>query len=148
MRFTDATIMPETPPLRACWSLVGQPAEVPITGNRDKRVVFGALAPKTAAVWFDESAKWNQDAFQLHLQSRWRGWKVVLFVDECSPHTAKTSRAPARELGIELRFMPTACPEQKPVEGLCGPVKGRVIPNELTQSCLSASAVCTTGCSR
>lgn len=135
MVFSDATILTETPPLRASWSQVGQQAEVPITGNRDKRVVFGALNPRTGAVWLDESAKWNQDAFQNHLRSirsRWRGWKLVLFLDRGSPHTAKKSRALARELGIELRFLPTACPELNPVEGLWRHVKGRVMANEPT----------------
>ena len=91
MLFSDATILTETPPLRACWSKVGHQAEVPITGNRDKRVVFGALNPATGAVLLDESAKWNQDAFQSHLRSiraRWRGWRLLLFVDRGSPHTA------------------------------------------------------------
>ena len=112
-----------------------QQAQVPITGNRDKRVVFGALNPATGAVWFDESAKWNQDAFQAHLRSirsRWRGWKVVLFLDRGSPHTAKRSRELAAELGIELRFLPTACPELNPVEGLWRHAKGRVLANEPT----------------
>lgn len=139
--FSDATILTETPPLRASWSRVGHQAEVPITGNRDKRVVFGALNPGTGAVWFDESAQWNQDAFQGHLRSirsRWRGWNVVLFVDRGSPHTAKKSRALAAELGIELRFLPTACPELNPVEGLWRHVKGRVMANEPTPD-LSAS---------
>lgn len=133
--FSDATILTETPPLRASWSRVGQQAEVPITGNRDKRVVFGALNPRTGAAWFDESAKWNQDAFQGHLRSirsRWRGWRLVLFVDRGSPHTAKRSRELASELGVELRFLPTACPELNPVEGLWRHVKGRVMANEPT----------------
>ena len=38
--FTDATILTETPPLRACWSLVGQQAEVSVTGDRDRTVVL------------------------------------------------------------------------------------------------------------
>lgn len=133
--FSDATILTETPPLRGCWSRVGHQAEVPITGNRDKRVVFGALNPRTGAVWFDESEKWNQDAFQAHLHSiraRWRGWRLVLFLDRGSPHTANRSRALAAELGIELRFLPTACPELNPVEGLWRHVKGRVLANEPT----------------
>ena len=37
------TILTETPPLRACWAKTGEQAEVPITGNRSKRVVYGAL---------------------------------------------------------------------------------------------------------
>ncbi len=149
MMFSDATILTETPPLRACWSLVGRQAEVPITGNRDKRVVFGALNPRTGAAWFDESAKWDQDAFQNHLRSirsRWRGWHLVLFVGRGSPHTAKRSRALAAELGIELRFLPTACPELNPVEGLWRHVKAgdgqRADPGP------ERRAECTTRCSR
>jgi DDE superfamily endonuclease len=133
--FSDATILTETPPLRACWSKVGEQAVVPITGNRARRVVFGALNAKTGAVWLDEAAQWNQDAFQEHLRSirsRWRGWKLVLLVDRGSPHTAKRSRALANELGIEMRFLPTACPELNPVEGLWRHVKGRVLANEPT----------------
>lgn len=135
MLFTDATILTETPPLRSCWSSVGEQAAVPITGNRDKRVLFGALNPATGAVWLDAADRWNQGAFQDHLRNVracWRGWHIVLFLDRGSPHTAKASRALAAELGIELRFLPTACPELNPVEGLWRHVKGRVLANEPT----------------
>lgn len=135
MLFSDATIVTETPPLRACWSPVGQPAEVPITGNRAKTVLFGALNPATGTVWLDEAAKWNQHTFQDHLWNIrlvWRGWKIVLFVDRGSPHTAGASQALALALGIELRFLPTACPELNPVEGLWRHLKGRVLANEPT----------------
>jgi hypothetical protein len=133
--FTDATILTETPPLRACWSPVGQQAEVPITGNRDRTVLYGALNPATGKVWLDEAAKWNQQSFQDHLRmvrSVWRGWNIVLFLDRGSPHTATASRELAAELGVELRFLPTACPELNPVEGLWRHVKGRVLANEPT----------------
>lgn len=135
MLFSDATIVTETPPLRACWSPVGEPAEVPITGNRAKTVLFGALNPATGTVWLDEAAKWNQHTFQDHLRNVrlvWRGWKIVLFVDRGSPHTAGASQALALALGIELRFLPTACPELNPVEGLWRHLKGRVLANEPT----------------
>jgi hypothetical protein len=133
--FTDATILTETPPLRACWSLVGEQAEVPITGNRDRKVVFGALNPATGRLWLDEAPKWNQYAFQDHLRNVravWRGWNIVLFLDRGSPHTAKASRALAADLGVELRFLPTACPELNPVEGLWRHAKGRVLASEPT----------------
>jgi transposase len=133
--FTDATILTETPPLRAGWSLVGEQAEVPITGNRDKKVLFGALNPATGKVWLDEAPKWNQEAFRDHLRNVracWRGWHIVLFLDRGSPHTATASRALAAELGVELRFLPTACPELNPVEGLWRHAKGRVLANEPT----------------
>jgi hypothetical protein len=133
--FTDATILTETPPLRACWSPAGRQAEVPITGNRSRVVVYGALNPATGGLWLDEAAAWNQQSFQDHLRGvrwLWRGWRVVLFLDRGSPHTAAASRALAAELGIELRFLPTACPELNPVEGLWRHVKGRVLANEPT----------------
>jgi transposase len=133
--FTDPTILTETPPLRACWSKVGGQAEVPVTGNRDKTVVFGALNPVTGTLWLDEAAKWNRHTFQEHLRNVravWRGWHIVLFLDCGSPQTAKESRALAAELGVELRSLPTACPERNPVEGLWRHAEGRVLANEPT----------------
>lgn len=133
--FSDATILTETPPLRACWSPVGQQAEVPVTGNRAKTVLYGALNPATGRLWLDEAAKWNRHTFGDHLRnvrSVWRGWNIVLFLDRGSPHTARASRALAAELGVEVRFLPTACPELNPVEGLWRHVKGRVLANEPT----------------
>jgi len=133
--FSDATIVTETPPLRACWSRAGEQAEVPITGNRSKRVLYGALSVRTGSACLDEAGRWNQRTFRGHLwhgRSVWRGWRIVLFVDRGSPHTAKASRALAKELGIELRFLPTACPELNPLEGLWRYVKGEILANEPT----------------
>ncbi len=133
--FTDATILTETPPLRACWSPVGVQARVPVTGSRAKRVLYGALNARTGAVCLSRAGRWNQDSFQAHLRDvrrLWRGWRIVLFLDRGSPHTAKRSRALAAELGVELRFLPTACPELNPVEGLWRHVKGRVLADEPT----------------
>ena len=133
--FSDATILTETPPLRAGWSLVGEQAEVPVTGNRGKTVLYGALNPATGRLWLDEAPTWNQYTFQDHLRNVravWRGWNIVLFLDRGTPHTAGASRRPAAELGVELRFLPTACPELNPVEGLWRHAKGRVLANEPT----------------
>jgi hypothetical protein len=133
--FSDATIVTETPPLRACWSPAGRQAAVPITGNRAKRVRYGALSARTGAACLDEADRWNQQTFQEHLRhvrSTWRGWHVVLFVDRDSPHTAKGSRELAEALGIELRFLPTACPELNPLEGLWRYIKGEILANEPT----------------
>ena len=133
--FSDATILTETPPLRACWAKLGEQAEVPITGSRARRVVFAALNVRTGKVLLDRGANWDQHGFQAHLRglrSTWRGWNLVLFVDRGSPHTARKSRELAAELGIELRWLPTACPELNPVEGLWRLLKGRVLSNEPT----------------
>ena len=139
--FSDATILTETPPLRACWALAGQQAEVPITGNRDKAVLYGALSPATGSLILGGADRWDQQSFQAHLRnvrSTWRGWNIVLFLDRGSPHTAKASRALAKALGVELRFLPTACPELNPVEGLWRHIKGRVLANEPTPDLLAS----------
>jgi transposase len=133
--FSDATILTETPPLRACWAKVGQQAEVPITGNRARRVVYGALNVGTGTVCLDRAGQWNQQSFQdhlRHLRRLWRGWNLVLFVDRGRPHTAWRSRALAAGLGIELRWLPVACPELNPLERLWRLLKGVVLSNEPT----------------
>ena len=132
---TDATIITETPPLRARWALKGEPAEVPIMGNRNKGVLYGTLDIKTGAICLDQTQKWNQDSFQehlRHLKAQWRGWNIVLFLDRGSPHTAKRSRKLAQELGIELRWLPVACPELNPMEGLWRYLKETGLANRPT----------------
>jgi hypothetical protein len=62
--FLDETILTETPPLRAAWALEGEQAEIPITGNRDKRVLFGVLNPRSGAVLLHSAEAWNQGEFQ------------------------------------------------------------------------------------
>jgi DDE superfamily endonuclease len=133
--FTDATIITETPPLRARWALKDKPVEVPIMGNRNKRVLYGALNPRSGAICLDQALRWNQDSFQKHLRhlkAQWRGWNIVLFLDRGSPHRAKGSLKLAQELGIELRWLPVACPELNPVEGLWRQLKGKVLANRPT----------------
>ena len=108
---------------------------MPITGDRCRRVLYGALSVRTGSACLDEAGRWDQQTFQEHLRhvrSVWRGWHVVLFVDLGSPHTAQGSRALAEELGIELRFLPTACPELNPLEGLWRYIKGEILVNEPT----------------
>jgi transposase len=133
--FTDATIITETPPLRARWARKGKPVEVPIIGNRNKRALYGTLNIKTGAICLDQAKKWDQDSFQehlRHLKAQWQGWNIVLFLDRGSPHTAQRSRQLARELGIELRWLPVACPELNPVEGIWRHLKGTGLANRPT----------------
>jgi DDE superfamily endonuclease len=133
--FTDATILTETPPLRARWAPKGVPVTVPIMGTRHKGVLYGALNVRTGAICLNRALKWNQESFQehlRHLRSQWRGWRIVLFLDRGSPHTAKGSLKLAEELGIALRWLPVACPELNPVEGLWRDLKGKTLANRPT----------------
>jgi transposase len=105
---------------------------VPITGNRNKGVLYGALNVKSGAICLDQALKWNQDSFQEHLRhvkTQWRGWRIVLFLDRGSLHRAKKSMKLSKELGIELRWLPVACPELNPVEGLWRHLKGTALAN-------------------
>jgi transposase len=130
--FMDETIITETPPLRAAWALQGHQAEVPITGNRAKRILYGALNPKSGDLLLGESLRWDQVAVQrffLALRRHWRGWHIVLFLDKGSPHTAGKSRHCAQDLRLALRWLPTACPELNPTEPLWRYAKQTVLAN-------------------
>lgn len=129
---TDASLITETPPLRASWSKVGEPAEVPITGNRRKAAVYAALNIATGTRCVDLAPRWDGASFREHLEHirrLWRGWNIVLFLDRGTPHTAGASRQLAAKLGIELRWLPTACPELNPVEDLWRWLKGSILCN-------------------
>jgi transposase len=108
---------------------------VPIIGTGHKGVLYRALNVRTGAICLNQALKWNQESFQehlRHLKTQWRGWNIVLFLDRGSPHTAKGSLKLAKELGIELRWLPVACPELNPVEGLWRQLKGKALANRPT----------------
>jgi len=54
----------------------------------------------------------------------------VLFLDKISAQWAKSSRRLARGLQIELRWLPTACPELNPVDHLWRHLTNDVLANE------------------
>ena len=110
----DETIITETPPLSSCYGRLGQQVRIPITGNRAKRVLHGALNVRTGAIAWLITDHWDQDTHQYFLtmvRSQWRGWHIVLFEDRGAPHTAEESRALAAALHIEIRLLPVATPE-------------------------------------
>jgi hypothetical protein len=130
--FSDATILTETPPLRACWSPVGETAEVAISGNRRKAALYGTINIATGSRCIEAVERWNGETWRNHLQSirrMWCGWNIVLFLDRGSPHTANASRQLAADLNIELRWLPTACPELNPVEDIWRWLKGVILCN-------------------
>ena len=63
----DETIITETPPLSSCYGPKGQQVRVPITGNRAKRVVHGALNIRTGALLLLISDVWDQATHQYFL---------------------------------------------------------------------------------
>jgi transposase len=138
----DETIITETPPLHSCYGRVGQQVSVPITGNRTKRILHGTINIGTGEVVLLVTHEWVQETHQAFLQmvrSHWRGWNVVLFEDRGSPHTAEESVALARELGLEIRWLPRATPELNAMDQLWRRTKGEALASRPTQS-IDASA--------
>lgn len=133
----DATIVTETPPLRACYAPIGSQAVVPITGNRSKQVVFGALSMFSGHLELMITTHWEAltwQAFLSQIRSVWRGWQIVLFIDQGSPHTAEDSQDLASTLGIQIRWLPVATPELNAMEGLWRDGKGQVLANRTTST--------------
>ena len=133
----DETIITETPPLSSCYGHRGQQVCVPITGNRAKRVLHGALNRQTGAVVLWITDWWDQDTHQDVLRivrASWRGWHIVLFEDRGSPHTADESLAVAAALHLELRFLPVATPELNAMDHLWRHVKGWGLADRATVS--------------
>jgi hypothetical protein len=80
----DETIITETPPLYAAYGHIGEQVRVPITGNRAKRILHGAINVGSGDVALLITHVWEQEehqAFLSQVRSHWRGWHIVLFED-------------------------------------------------------------------
>ena len=83
----DETIITETPPLYSCYGHIGEQVRVPITGNRSKRILHGAINIKSGDVSLLITEEWINETHQTFLsmiRSHWRGWNIVLFEDRAS----------------------------------------------------------------
>jgi transposase len=133
----DEVIITETPPLYSCYCRIGKQASVPITGNRQKRILHGVINIRSGDVLLLITELWDEVTHQYFLQMirrHWRGWRIVLFEDRGTPHTAEESRELAIELGIEVRLLPRATPELNAMDHLWRHVKGRALANRSTIS--------------
>lgn len=131
----DSIIINEIPPLRAVWARKGESAEVPILGANRHQVLTAVLNIRSGAYGLYTSERYCQEDFQIILPVMhrfWRGWHIVLFLDKHRAHWAQASRALARQLGIQLRWLPTACSELNPVDHLWRQVTQAVLANEPT----------------
>jgi transposase len=133
----DETIITETPPLYSCYCRIGEQCRVPITGNRQKRILHGAINISSGETVLLITREWNQDthqAFLLMMRAHWRGWHIILFEDRGTPHTAVESRELAADLGIEVRFLPRATPELNAMDHLWRHMKRQALANQITRS--------------
>jgi hypothetical protein len=128
----DETDLLLFPPLRAGWSLRGRPSEVRLSGRNARRVVFGALNIRTGCRPLRGREHQRAGDFQAFLRvvrGHYRGWHVVLLLDEDPSHTAEGSVRLADELRVRLVWLPKRCPELNPMDHLWGHAEGVVCAN-------------------
>ena len=133
----DETIITETPPLYSCYCRIGEQCQVPITGNRQKRILHGVINVMSGDALLFITEEWNQDthqAFMMMIRAHWRGWHIVLFEDRGTPHTAEESMELAADLGIEVRLLPRATPELNAMDHLWRHMKRQALANQRTPS--------------
>lgn len=119
------------PPLRAGWSLKGEPAEVHISGRNARRVIFGAMNLRTGTRLFLPRLRGRAGDFQAFLAGlRWhyRGWHVAPLLDEDPSHTALGSLRAAN--GMTLLWLPKRAPELNPMDTLWGQAKDVIAANK------------------
>jgi hypothetical protein len=142
----DETIVTETPPLYFAYGRRGEQVRVPITGNRGKRILHGAINIASGDGLLLITRVWDQLTHQTFLsmvRSHWRGWNLVLFEDRAGQHKAAESRAWAERLRIEVRLLPRATPELNAMDHLWRHAKRQAVGSRATQSIEdSAQAVC------
>jgi DDE superfamily endonuclease len=142
----DETIITETPPLYSAYGPIGEQVRVPITGNRAKRILHGAInvtSGEMALLITEEWVNETHQAFLAMVRSRWRGWNPVLFEDRASQHKSPSSRALAEELGIEVRLLPRATPELNAMDHLWRHAKRQAVGDRPTVTvAASALAAC------
>jgi hypothetical protein len=138
----DETIICETPPLYSCYGRRGEQVCVPITGNRAKRILHGAINIASGAVLLLITNEWVQETHQYFLsmiRAHWRGWHIMLFEDRGSPHTAEDSLELAAALNLAVRFLPKATPELNAMDHLWRHVKGRSLADRTVRSIETAA---------
>ena len=117
------------------WAKSGEQFNVAISGGRAKRMLTGVLNIKTGDYLQYASSQFKQQNFSEALRllrSHWRGWHIVLFLDKHNSHRAQMNQQLASALAIELRWLPTACPELNPVDHLWRHLKQDIVANEST----------------
>lgn len=130
--FEDETVLRLLPLLRRAWGLRGEPLCIGITGRNAKRVLFGALNPRTGHRLLQQAPNMKQLHFQsfLHrLRRAYREHPIWLLLDEAPCHIAPRSQALARQLNIELLCLPKQCSELNAMDQLWREMKGNLSAN-------------------
>lgn len=130
--FSDATILRWFPPLRYAWAFRGAQAQVPITGQNAKRVLFGTINPRTGHRVVLRRPRQRQEDFQAflrYLRRRYPGRPIWLLLDQASCHSAGQSQRLAAQLEVTLLWLPKQCPELNSEDHLWKELKRLIAAN-------------------
>jgi transposase len=130
--FEDETILRWFLPLRHAWAFRGKQAVVPITGNNAKRVLFGALNPRTGHRLVLRRVRQRREDFQeflRYLRQHYPGQSIWLLLDKAPGRGAGRSQAPAARLGIVLVWLPEQCSELNAMDHLWKELKRLIAAN-------------------
>jgi hypothetical protein len=129
----DETDLLLFPLLRAGWSRQGEPMEVRLSGQNDRRVVFGALNLLTGERWFRVQKRQRSVDFQAFLEDLDQahpGRSVALLLDEDPSHTAQGSQSWLEQRDIKTLWLPKRTPELNPMETLWRHAKDLITANK------------------
>ena len=107
--FEDETILRLLPEIRRAWSLRGEQARIPISGENAKCVLFGVLNPRTGHRIVARGPNLRQQHFQRFLRLLRRsypGRPIWLVLDKASCHTTPSTQALAESLDIVFIWLP------------------------------------------
>lgn len=128
----DEVLLRWFPPLRAAWAPLGEQAQVSITGQNAKRVLWGVINPVTAHRITYRSKHQRQGdfmAFLRLLRQRYGSRRILLVLDRAPCHEAQKAVALAKRLHIDLLFLPKQCPELNPMDHIWRDVKQNISAN-------------------
>lgn len=138
MLFTDWTLLRLFPPLRSAWACRGARADVPITGENAKRVLFGAINLRTTRrvlLTRRQAGAADAQAFLRELRRHYRGAGTIwLLLDRASAHTSRRTQALAAALRIRLLWLPKQAPELNAMDQLWRGLKWYVAANRQASS--------------
>jgi hypothetical protein len=130
--FIDETTLRWFPPLRFAWGFRGEQVVVKITGRNAKRILFGAINPRTGHRLVLRRPRQRQEDFQAflrHLRQRYPGRPLWLLLDKAPCHEAARSQQLASRLGVKFLWLPTQCPELNAMDQLFKDLKRLIAAN-------------------
>jgi putative transposase len=135
----DETTVTLDPPLRACWTKIGQQRRIPATrpGEKQKRHIFGGYN------WQEDSITWttaktkNSATFISFLEEllvkQYPTGRVVLVMDNASYHKSASALAALSlfEHRVMIIWLPPYCSDLNPIERFWRFLKDKACANKL-----------------